>query len=289
MIFISVCLEAQGQYPVDSVQVSPIDSVAMKDSIRKYTIAHIDTSFLLLSSKFNPKGFGEDKRILPMQVEIIQSVNSIGFLILPIIGLLALIILVKLRYKDYFDVLFKNTFKISTSPSSREWSDLNAFGSFLLNIVYIFVTSIYIYSLARYTKVSIAYNQGTQLFLIILISFSFYYVFRLIVLKLLGQVAAKSIVINIYVSHTSTINQFTALCALPLMIFIQTGGKKYELFLIILVGIVYLLAQLLKYFKGLVAGIQELSNDFFHFIVYICTLEIAPVLIILKLIFDFSK
>jgi hypothetical protein len=111
----------------------------------------------------------------------------------------------------------------------------------------------------------------------------------LIVLKLLGQVAAKSTVINIYVSHTSTINQFTALCALPLMIFIQTGGKKYELFLIILVGIVYLLAQLLKYFKGLVAGIQELSNDFFHFIVYICTLEIAPVLIILKLIFDFSK
>ncbi len=277
------------QYPLDSLSPSPIDSVALKDSIRKFTLAHIDTSFMLLSAKFDPKPFHAGKQILSMQVETIQSVVGIGFLIFPTVILLALIILVKLRYKDYFDVLFKNTFRFASTQSSRDWSDLNAFGSFLLNIVYVFVTSIYLFSILKLPQFHAVYQQSLQVFLLILVAFTTHYVFRLVSLKFLGHISAKTNAINLYISQTSTINQFTGLCVLPLMIFIQTGGREYEFFLIILVGVIYLMSQLLKYLKGLVAGIQELSNDFFHFIIYICTLEIAPVLIIVKLVSNFSR
>jgi len=281
--------ETIAQFPNDTNYLAPIDSVFFKDSIRKYTIAHLDTSLFILSKRFNPTPFYQNKKMLPIQVELVQDIAGIGFLIFPIILLLALIILVKLRYKDYFDVLFKNTFRINTSATSRDWSDLNAFGSFLLNIVYVVVCSVYIFSLTIFFKIHFTVESSFQIFSIILIAFTIYYVSRLLALKILGQLSSKNHVINAYISQTSTINQFTSLCVLPLLIFMQTGGQKLDIYLIIFIAIIYLISQLLKYFKGLVAGIQELSHDFFHFIVYICTIEIAPVLIIVKLALNFLR
>ena len=277
------------QYPIDSVGIHPIDSIALKDSLRKYMLSHTDTSFMDINQKFIPQSFDQHKLLLPMQVESRQTERGVGFIIFPILILLALIILVKLRYKDYFDVLYKNMLKFNAGRSTREWSDLNAFGAFLLNTVYVIITSIYIYTLIALPRWQLMKEQNVQIFGLVLFVFAIHYVLRLIVLKVLGFITSTSDTLNLYISHISTINQFIALMVLPIMIFIQTGGRKYELQLLIFVGIIYLLAQLLKYFKGLVSGIQELSNNLFHFIVYICTLEIAPLLIIVKLLVNLSR
>jgi len=277
------------QFPMDSMVSHPIDSIAFKDSLRKYMLSHTDTSFMDLNQKFVPQSFDHDKVMLPMQVETRQLERGVGFVLIPILFLLALIILVKLRYKDYFDVLYKNMLKFNAGKSTREWSDLNAFGSFLLNTVYVIVTSIYIYTVLSLPSLQLMKEQDIQIFGLVLLVFAIHYVVRLIILKVLGFVTSTADTLNLYISHISTINQFVALIVLPVIIFIQTGGVKYELQLLIFVGIIYLLAQLLKYFKGLVSGIQELSNNLFHFIIYICTLEIAPLLIIVKLLVNLSR
>lgn len=277
------------QYPIDSVDTHPLDSIAFKDSLRKYMLSHTDTSFMELNQKSVPQSFDHNKVMLPMQVETRQLERGVGLILIPILVLLALIILVKLRYKDYFDVLYKNMLKFNAGKSTREWSDLNAFGSFLLNTVYVIITSIYIYTVLTLPNLQLMKEQDVQIFGLVLLVFAIHYVVRLIILKVLGFVTSTADTLNLYISHISTINQFVALIVLPIMIFIQTGGTKYELQLLIFVGIIYLLAQLLKYFKGLVSGIQELSNNLFHFIIYICTLEIAPLLIIVKLLVNLSR
>ena len=268
LICVTFSLNILAQYPVDSTVVYPIDSMALKDSLRKYMLSHTDTSFMDINQKFIPQAFDQNKILMPMQVESRQMERGIGFIILPILVLLALIILVKLRYKDYFDVLYKNMLKVNAGKSSREWSDLNAFGSFLLNTVYVIVTSIYIYSVISLPRWQFMKEQNVQIFGLVLLGFAIHYVLRLVTLKVLGFITSTTDTLNLYISHISTINQFIALMVLPIMIFIQTGGRKYELQLIIFVGVIYLLAQLLKYFKGLVSGIQELSNNLFHFIAF---------------------
>jgi hypothetical protein len=63
-------LDLQAQYSIDSNAISyKIDSTKLKDSIRKYTIAHIDTSFYNVDENFHPKNLFDDLAIGDIQIQ----------------------------------------------------------------------------------------------------------------------------------------------------------------------------------------------------------------------------
>lgn len=272
----------QAQYSIDTnAIVYKVDSAKLKDSIRKYTIAHIDTSFYDLDNDFHPKNLFDDLPIGDIQIQSPHINYKFSWLLILLIICLIAITFVKIFYQNYFSSLIKNIFTFQVSITSRDISSLNTLGSILLNSVFIITLSICLYFILIYFNPQI--HDKTTTFFIILSVFTIYYLIRISILYFMKSVLTTSSSIGLYIKNISWINQLLSISLLFVLFIYLTGAKSYDTFIICVMILLLISAQLLKYFKGLLSNIQQITSNFFHFIIYICTLEIAPLIIIYKL------
>ncbi len=275
-------LDLQAQYSIDSNAISyKIDSTKLKDSIRKYTIAHVDTSFYNVDENFHPKNLFDDLAIGDIQIQSPHINYKFSWLLILLLICLVAITFVKIFYQSYFSSLIKNIFTFQVSINTRDIFSLNTLGSLLLNIVFIITLSISLYFIILYFNPQI--HNKTATFFLILLVFTIYYILRISVLYFMKSILTTGSALDIYIKNISWVNQFLSMCLLFILFIYLTGAKSYDGFIIYILLFIIIIAQLTKYVKGLVSNIQQITNNFFHFIIYICTLEIAPLIIIYKL------
>ncbi len=192
--------------------------------------------------------------------------------------------------------ILKNTFSkqlvaiVQSFFSNRALGNLNkednlftSWPFLLLFVQFGFTIGMFFFLMAQYKKIDDV-AQGFQFYVTISILIIVLYVLKIIVLRLLGYVFNVQKPVNEYISilYLSYFN--ASLLFMPLVVAFALSPLKYGVFYI---AIATILLAIIFVFQFIRAGINILSHYRFskvYLFLYFCTLEICPILILIKAI-----
>ncbi|MBN1598446.1 MAG: DUF4271 domain-containing protein [Bacteroidales bacterium] len=153
---------------------------------------------------------------------------------------------------------------------------------FLLNINFQIVFSLFILLILKYFAVSITKSSWTD-YLIINVAVFVVLITRIVFLYILGYIFESIKVVSEYLHNTFLINKNLGLILLPLLfITIYTSSNISKIALIIAL-VVVILATVFKIIRGFQIIVKNGFLLFYSFL-YLCTLELLPLVIGSKLI-----
>lgn len=185
--------------------------------------------------------------------------------------------------QDLFHLFFRTTLK---QRQLKEQMMTSPFPSLLLNILFMLSGGLFISLVLQYYKLGNAY-EFWQLILYAAAGLGIMYIGKFIVLKICGWLFQLSDATDSYAFIIFTTNKVLGIAWLPFIILLVfTEGATQQVFLVaslIMTGMVFLYRFFLSY-----VSIHKGINLYpFHFILYFCAFEIAPLLLINKLLFTY--
>ncbi len=109
------------------------------------------------------------------------------------------------------------------------------------------------------------------------------------VLKIAGSLFPFRKEINFYQFNEVQLNRVTGIVLLPMLFFIVFAPEMVSK-VVLFASITLVIAIILfRYIRGFSIGGDYFARHKFHFLVYICTLEIAPLVVFVKLVKEWTK
>ncbi len=183
--------------------------------------------------------------------------------------------------KQLYSAFFSN---LVSNQIVRDENILVQRASILLSFVFYLTVSLFIYQLSMYFdwKIGIL-NQGFLRFLIIALIVAFAYSFKMVVLKAIGELFEIDKPVATYIFNIFLINNITGLILIPVVVlgaYLVFDYQEAIIYFGVGLVIIMFIYRLLRAFR-IWMSMQRVS--FFYLILYFCTLEIAPLLILFKL------
>lgn len=151
----------------------------------------------------------------------------------------------------------------------------------LLNTQFILVFSVFSYFYVVYNKIDLRYS-GYQLFIFFIILFGTVYLMKYGVAKIVGFFFPLEKTIELYSFFTFLNLKIAGVVLLPIIfIFCYVSFKSLLIYITLLLLFAFVLNIIIQ---GGIIGREYLLKDKFHFFLYICTLEIAPFMLLVKLL-----
>ncbi len=204
-----------------------------------------------------------------------------------LIGLLIFFALVKNGFHRYIQDLFKIFFR--TTMRQRQIKDQlvqSPLPSLLLNIFFLLSIGMFLALLLQNFALGLQYNFWI-LFLYCVGGLIAIYGVKFIVLKFIGWALQVSETTDAYIFIVFTTNKIIGIALLPFLVLLAfTYGVVNQVSVTAGVSVMIgLLAY--RYFLSYVSVHRQIKISFFHFLLYLCAFEIAPLLLINKLLFTF--
>ena len=201
------------------------------------------------------------------------------WVLLVIIIIVLLFIWIKIFYNKFFSFLANSL--ISYQLSAKLFSEKNVLlkrVSFVLDVIYHIVLSIFLYESFTFLNLSPVRLTSYNLFLLFLNILILYTLLRSVVLKLFNYLFKTDPIISEYVHNNFIINKSIGIVLFPVTIAICYMPESFAGILFV-VGLVLLGSGIV--FK-MVRGYQIIIRKevlFIYLILYLCTLEILPLLL----------
>lgn len=201
-------------------------------------------------------------------------------------GLLLFLAFIKLVFRRYF----KNIFRLLFQPSfrqkqTREQLQQNNLPSLLLNLFFIFSAGTYISFLLQYYHSThfgfwwlLAY---TSAFLLVL------YLFKFLFLSFAGWVFDVKQATEAYIFSVYLINKILGVILIPFTLLIAFSAPAVVNISITISILFILLLFIYRYLVSYGPVRKEVKVSLLHFLFYICTFEIIPLLLIYKTLIIF--
>jgi len=199
---------------------------------------------------------------------------------------IVLILLLMVVSKKLFENRFEDFISLFTSGKylvikSREHKALFGFNVIYL-IIHILSISLLLFIIYRILLTPDASETGV-IFLRIFTAYGFFVLLKITVEKIIANIFDIDDIAETYLFHKHTYRNFISILILPLtvlLIYTAFSGKSLLYFLgtIFLLGLSYSLYNVVKKNQNLI------GRNWFYFILYLCALEIAPYIILYKLI-----
>jgi hypothetical protein len=278
LIFWIILLPAlpHAQIP-DSVAVkdSLVATDSMAQSIPPYTAA-INT-LLTGNTYINSTGQPVSLRMAPRQG---KPVNYLFYLLL---GLVALLAMLRFFYTRYFSNLFRVFFNTSLRQSQLTDQLLQAkLPSLLYNLFFVVSGGVFLYLLLN------LYNQlpaGVHWWLALplcIIAIGIIYMVKYCTLKFTGWITSYKAPVDTYTFIVFLINKIIGILLIPMVIVMAFAEKPVAEVTAVVAMLVTAIMLLLRFAKsyGLLQG--QIRVGRFHFFVYILGIEVLPLLLIYK-------
>ena len=190
-----------------------------------------------------------------------------------------LFIWIRVFYSKFFGTLASSlgSFQIS-AKLFREKNVLVHRVSIVLDFVYILVISVFLYEFAVHFSLAQAKISPFRLFLVFLNFIIFYTLLRLFVLRLTGYLFMVQPVFSEYIHNTFVINKGLGIALFPVIIMAHYFPNQLIPVVLILGMILYFAAFIFKSIRGYQIIIRK-DIFIFYLILYLCTLEILPLLL----------
>lgn len=220
----------------------------------------------------------------PMRSESLHEVEGKELLFYGLLGLVFMVALVRLSFPKYFNDLFRLFFK--TTIKQRHLSEQMSqtpLPSLLLNLFFFVVAGLYL-SLWIDHEMRNPFEDFGSLLLYISLSICGAYLLKYLTLKIAGWLFQAREAAESYIFTVFTINKMTGLLLMPLLVLMAFA--KEPVFEIILTLSWVMLAGFLLYRVILTYQVVQKQTRLsrFHFLLYVAGVEIAPILIIYKLL-----
>lgn len=212
------------------------------------------------------------------------------FLFYTLIGLLIAFALLKRLFPKYINDLFRLFFRTTLKQRQiREQLMQSPLPSLLFNGFFIISSALYVDLLLQHFHLN-GINDFWKMFLYCGLAISGIYLIKFLGLKLSGWIFSAEEATNSYVFIVFIVNKMIGIYLLPFLVLLAfTQGNIYQVSLMLSwcgIGALYLYRLVLSY--GAVRNQVKLNP--FHFLLYICAFEVAPVLLLYKaLLFFFNR
>ncbi len=116
-----------------------------------------------------------------------------------------------------------------------------------------------------------------------------FYIFKKIIDRLLAYVFGIDFILGFLQFYTDQLIKFFGLLLYPVTVLLAFVSGSALLWLLYLAGGLFLLFLSIRFIRGIALTSSLIKHHFFHIILYICTLEIIPFLLIFKESVKFLK
>jgi hypothetical protein len=215
--------------------------------------------------------------------------NSKDSLFYLLVGILFYFALIRIFFTKYFDNLITLFFRVSLRQQQiREQVLQTPLPSLLLNILFILSAGLYACFLLHYSRI----GEGVSFWVIYcycMVLLGSIYFIKFLVLKFVGWVFSISRATDIYIFVVFLVNKMMGIFLLPFLILITfSSADTREIFITISLAMVFVLWT----YRAL-AAYRPVRNEIkltpFYFFLYLCAFEIAPLLLIYKVLLTYLE
>lgn len=217
----------------------------------------------------------------------LRAVEPKDYLFYSLIGIVLLLALIKQLFPKYFTNLFRLLFEASfRQKQRREQLMQETLPSLLMNILFILSGGLFISLVAHY------YDWlKTSFWLITLYSITILalvYMFKYLVIQFTGWVFNAKESASTYSFIVFLINKMIGVALVPLLLLLAfSNGKVWDIAITLSLGVIFLLF-LFRYIISLRIIRGTLNINPLHFFIYLCAVELMPMLIIYKVLFNIT-
>lgn len=192
---------------------------------------------------------------------------------------------IKVFYPKTIRDIFQAAVNISvTNQMLRDENLLLQRASLLLTIMFNLVAAFFLYEISMSFEWSSDYiGSGFGRFLIFAFAVSFVYSFKFIFLRLTAFIFKTDKPVSVYIFNIFLINNILGITLLPLIIGISFLPQPYSKLVIYISLALIILGFFYRILRGLLNSLGHSEFSKFHLLLYLCTLEIAPLLVFIKL------
>lgn len=215
-----------------------------------------------------------------------NSRDSLFYLIVAILFYFALI---RIFFEKYFNNLMTLFFRMSLRQQQiREQVLQTPLPSLLLNILFVISAGLYACFLFHYSQLG-AGIPFWILYLNCMALLAAIYLVKFVVLKFVGWVFSISRATDIYIFIVFLVNKMLGIFLLPFLIVIIFSGQEWrQVFITISLSITFVLWS-----YRILAAYRPVRNEIkltpFYFFLYLCAFEIAPLLLIYKVLLTYLE
>jgi hypothetical protein len=288
------------QEDTGTVITNPVDSVLQTESLAKDSVSKVEKSDSIKATPDFKDSSVRFDRPLPFFYQIPVKTEDADSILKPIsakrefkgketlfytlIGLLIIFAFLRRAFSKYFSDLFRLFFRTTLKQRQiREQLMQTPLPSLLLNGFFVVGGGLY----ASFLLIHFKLIREEELWLFFLYSglgLSVIYLVKFIGLKIMGWVFGIEEVSNSYIFIVFIINKVIGVFLLPFLFLLAfiTGGA-YQIVLVLSwigIGCLFVYRFVLTY----AAVHNQVKFNPFHFFLYLCAFEIAPLLLIYKLL-----
>jgi hypothetical protein len=222
----------------------------------------------------------------PYEIHQPESKDSFFYLI---IGILFYFALVRIFFEKYFNNLMTLFFRVSLRQQQiREQVLQTPLPSLLLNILFIITGGLYACFLLHYSTLGADINFWL-LYLNCMMLLAAIYLVKFLVLKFGGWVFSIARATDTYIFIVFLVNKMLGIFLLPFLIVITfSGDAGRQVFITMSLAMVFVL-----WMYRVLAAYRPVRNEIkltpFHFFLYLCAFEIAPLLLIYKVLLSYLE
>lgn len=185
-------------------------------------------------------------------------------------------------FRQLFNAFFSNSI---TNQIVRDENILVQRASILMSFIFYMTSALFLYQVIDFFGWSPSFlSDGFLRFLIICLSIAFTYSFKMVLLKALGEIFGIDKPVATYIFNIFLINNMLGLMLIPVVVgiaYVATVSTTWVVWagvVMVIIGFIYRLVRAFTIWLTL-SGVS-----YFYLILYFCTLEIAPLVILIKLV-----
>jgi len=219
----------------------------------------------------------------------IHRANSKDSLFYLLLGILFYFALVRIFFEKYFGNLMTLFFRVSLRQQQiREQVLQTPLPSLLLNLLFIITGGLYACFLLHYSRFAPTINFWL-LYVNCMVGLGVVYLVKFLVLKFCGWVFNIARATDTYIFIVFLVNKMLGIFLLPFLILITfSGPAARDIFITISLVMVFVLLM-----YRVLAAFRPVRNEIkltpFHFFLYLCAFEIAPLLLIYKVLLTYLE
>lgn len=211
------------------------------------------------------------------------SHNTSWLALVVVLGVLLIIICRAVDPEDVPGLFLLLGNSLSRPEKIRDAGDKLSLSSLLLTVNFILMFSAMFYYASEVFRFHVTFGLA---WFVIIVGFSTAGIsLRYLVLKFIASVFSFRAQFDFFVYQELQYNRLLGIILIPMVLIAISYSGEVTLRPIVFTALgITLLLLFIRYFQGFMIGKEYIRYNTFHFLLYICTLEIAPLLIILKAI-----
>jgi hypothetical protein len=267
----------------DSLKIDSLKKDSINRSIIVPVLPSIDTSSYqnYMVHPFLP--MDNPPIVMFIDYKTVRSKDLLFYLVLGVVFLLAFI---KLIFPKFFRNLFMLFFQTSLrQKQTREQLLQDSWAGLLINVLFFLSAGLFVTLLTKYKSWSILpfwnlYGYITALLILI-------YIGKFLFIGFAGWVFNNKEAAQGYVFLVSMVNRIMGVLLIPFIVFLAFANQQLLNIIVTLsLGLVVILF-LYRYLVSFGSLRNNLKINPFHFFIYLCTVEIIPMMLIYKLLVNY--